>query len=155
MDLIHEIDYAGWIFGWPLRVVGRLNNLNRLGFEAEETADLIWESPLANIVSVTLDYLSRPPHRRMTAYGEKGAIEWDDTIGKVTLWLDGVETREIVSTQTRDQAFLEQAKAFLSCSQGVSDPRLATAKDGVKALAVVDSVRRSSHNRCEEMVAYL
>jgi len=69
-DLIHEIDYAGWLFGWPEGVSARLRNLGRLGIEAEELAQLSWELPAGGVVSVTLDYLTRPSRRLMRACGK-------------------------------------------------------------------------------------
>ena len=67
-DLIHEIDYAGWLFGWPKSLTARLRNMNRLGIASEESADLAWETASGCRVTVILDYLSRPPRRQMTAF---------------------------------------------------------------------------------------
>lgn len=156
LDLIHEIDYAGWIFGWPTALQARVRNLGRLGIEAEEAADLMWETtPEGCVVSMSLDYLSRPSRRHMRALGELGSLEWDGIQGTVTLALTGAPIQIIRSSQTRDEMFLAQANAFLNTSRGIVDPRFTTAEDGVKALAVCDVARRASRNRREERVEYL
>ena len=60
-DLIHEIDYAVWLFGRPQSVFAKLFNLGRLGIEAEETVDLYWQAMAGYGISIHLDYLSRMP----------------------------------------------------------------------------------------------
>jgi hypothetical protein len=51
--------------------------------------------------------------------------------------------------------FLSQTLAFIETARGTDDPRLATADDGVNALAVCDAARLASDSRREEKVAYL
>jgi predicted dehydrogenase len=153
-DLIHEIDYAGWIFGWPKTVQACVRNLSRLGIDTDEVAELLWETAAGCTVSVGLDYLSRPSRRRMRVAGELGMLEWDGIEGTVTLALPDVPVRVERSYQTLDGMFLEQARAFIGVSRGIYDPRLATDEDGVKALAVCDAGRRASENRREELVKY-
>jgi predicted dehydrogenase len=50
--------------------------------------------------------------------------------------------------------FLAQASAFVNTICGASDPRLATAEDGIKALAVCDAAQLASERRREEAVEY-
>ena len=153
-DLIHEIDYAGWLFGWPIALQARVRNLGRLGIRSEEVAELMWETSFGCFVSLSLDYLSRPGRRRMRAAGELGALEWDGIEGTVTMALAGAPPWVMTSTQASDEMFLEQTRAFVDALRGTSDPRLATANEGVKALAVCDTARRASESRYEERVEY-
>ena len=154
LDLIHEVDYAGWIFGWPAAVQGRLKNTGRLGIFAEEIVELDWETAADCMVSVCLDYLSKPPHRFMRACGEDGTVELDGYAGTVWIKKDGLPVREIKSDQTRNDTFSAQARAFVRTADGGEDSRLASAKEGIKALAVCDAARRASNNRREEAVEY-
>ena len=157
LDLIHDIDYPGWIFGWPERVQGSLKNLGRLGIASDEVANVSWEGPQQETVSITMDFLSRPPHRRMTAYGEFGMIQWDDTGNQVHLWLDGEPDADFSCDKFRDEAFLEQTKQFLGVGRvgdNAADGRVTNAQEGTKALAICDAVRKSSESRQEELVAY-
>ena len=154
LDLIHEIDYAGWMFGWPSSLQATLRNLGTLGIAAEEMAELNWETEAGCSVSVHLDYLTRPPSRRLRACGELGTIEWDGVAGAVTLALAGAPAEQLRPSQGRDELFLAQTRAFLRSSGGRRDPNLATGEDGVRALAVCDAARRSSLSRAEEKVNY-
>lgn len=154
LDLIHDIDYAGWIFGWPTSVQARVRNLDRLGIAADEIAEVTWETPTGCIVSVIVDYLSKPAKRRMSAAGSLGTIIWDGINGAVGLTVDGFPPTESISSQQRDQMYLDQDSAFIQASQQRYDTRLADLEDGVKALAVCDAARLASDNRREEQVCY-
>lgn len=155
LDLIHEIDYTTWLFGWPDRVQARLRNLGRLGIVEEETADLVWETPTGAVVSMSLDYLTRPSRRSLRASGEHGTIEWDGIAGTVSVTLAPTAPTLIHSSQTREDMFQWQAQAFLdACRAHGADSRLAAAQDGVRALAVCDAARLASAHRREEPVDY-
>lgn len=154
-DLIHEIDYAGWIFGWPKAVQASVRNLGRLGIEADEVAELMWETEDGCVVSVSLDYLTRPSRRRMTVMGERGTLEWDAIENTIAVSPVKDAVRVERSQQTRDGIFLEQDRAFVNTAQGICDPRLATGQEGVRALAVCDAARRASLSCREELVEYL
>lgn len=153
-DLIHEIDYAGWLFGWPVVLEARLRNLGRLRIAAEEAADLAWETPQGCVISMSLDYLSRPSRRYVRASGEFGTLEWDGTAGEVTLMLASEGKQVFRSTQTTDEMLLAQDIAFIEACRGHPDPRLATCEDGAKALAVCDAARLAARNRREEEINY-
>ena len=62
-DLIHEIDYAIWIFGLRPRSCP-LGKPGLLGIESDEFADILWEAPSGASVSIRLDYLTRIPRRK-------------------------------------------------------------------------------------------
>lgn len=155
LDLIHEIDYAGWLFGWPVTIQARLGNTGRLEIDVEETADLLWSMPGGGLVSMRLDYVTNPARRRMCAYGEHGTLEWDAIRNCSTLFRGDGTRKEVVATQSREDMFEAQARAFLSASKGIFDEQLASGLDGLKALAVCDAARRAELSRREEPVEYL
>jgi len=153
LDLIHEIDYAGWLYGWPDSLRGSVKNLGQLGIEADEIAEMQWSGSDGHGVSVAVDFLTRPTHRRMNAYGEQGSIEWNGTEGTVTLQLVGEEPSIKKAEQNSEQMLTAQTIAFLEAVSGNVDPRLATADDGVRALGICDAARQSSDSGQTEMVA--
>lgn len=157
-DLIHELDYAVWIFGWPNAVRADLRNLGRLNIEAEETAELAWVTDSGASVSIGLDYLSRPARRRMRVCGTGGTLEWDGISGTTTLTPALGSGKTIVSAQGRDAMLQAEHLAFLAAGRGGggdgADPRLATFAEGARALAICDAARLSSRTRREEIVDY-
>ncbi len=153
-DLIHEIDYAGWLFGWPASVQARVRNLGRLGIASDEVADLTWEAADGCLISISLDYLSSPSRRQLRACGERGTLEWDALANTVILTLDGEPPKRVTSAQTHDEMMLAQTRAFINVRQRIYHPLLATGKDGVRALAVCDAARKASKSSCGEKVDY-
>lgn len=152
-DLIHEIDYAGWLFGWPRALQARVEHHGRLGLQADEAADLFWETHDHVAVSLRLDYLSRPAHRSMRAFGEHGVLEWDGIAGTVAATIHGRENHDRLA-RDRDDMYIRQARAFLAATPDDFDSRMATAEDGVRALAICDAARVASSRRAEAEVRY-
>lgn len=154
-DLIHEIDYALWLYGLPKAITANIRSTGALGIPAEDAADILWETHNAGSVSITLDYLSRPAHRQMRTHGELGTLTWDGISGQVILMPAGGQPHTITSTQTRDEMYLAQDLAFIQASSGSHNERLATGADGVRALAVCDAARLASKKKSETEVDYL
>ena len=59
-DMVHEIDYAGVLFGRPDLVGGRLETSGPLDIEAEQAATLLWTTRDRFTVTARLDYVTRP-----------------------------------------------------------------------------------------------
>jgi predicted dehydrogenase len=144
LDLVHEIDYATWLFGRPSGIFARLGNMGRLSIQAEETADLYWETPSGTHLSIRLDYVTRRPHRILRAYGEYGEIVWDGREQSVTLTMGSQEPNEEVLPQLRDEIIRDQAQAFLTGAAGGPTGTLATFEEGAAAVSICDTARRSS-----------
>lgn len=140
-DLIHEIDYAVWLFGRPQRVLGVLANSGTLGIAAEDAADLLWETPSGTSVSIRLDYVSRISRRRITAFGTLGEIRLDFLSKSVCLRIAGTDPVVFQHNQERDEMIARQLTAFLNDSRP-SD--LTTFDEAAFALALCDAARQSS-----------
>lgn len=152
LDLIHEIDYAMWLFGRPEKVFAKLQHSGTLEIESEDTADLLWTAPHAAAVSIRLDYITRRTRRRMTAIGSNGTLEWD-AIGQTVRWVSNAGEEEVVRIeQKRDTMYRDQAEAFLRALSGGSPGDLATLEEGADAVAVCDAARRSSASGREEPI---
>jgi predicted dehydrogenase len=135
-DLIHEIDYAAWLFGWPAQITATLGNTGALGIESEEWAELAWTAGAP--VSIRLDYLTKPATRFIRAHGEHGTLEVDLIGHRVTL---GDEVIDV--PQDRDDMMADQARTFLAAIEGGDPAQLATLDDGARALAICDAARQS------------
>jgi len=130
-----------------------LRNIGRLGIVAEEAADILWEIPNGPAVNMSLDFLTRPPRRLMTAFGENGTLEWDGICGTTTLRPFNGSPEVQTARETVDQILSLQDRVFIH-SEKRSDPRLATVEDALKALAVCDTARLASRNGRTERVQY-
>jgi predicted dehydrogenase len=143
-DLIHEIDYAVWLYGKPAVITAQLSNSGRLGIAAEESADLLWRTPSGTSVSIRLDYVTRRYRRLMTAFGSTGDLAWDFPSHSVTLQKLGSDPATMHVPQDRDEMMRAQAAAFVSASANRGSGQLATLQEGIFAIALCDAARISS-----------
>jgi len=143
-DLIHEVDYALWLFGIPGEVFGRLRNTGRLGIEAEEAADALWTTQESVRVGVELDYLTRTPVRRLRAAGDRGELELDFIGRRLAFQGPGAKARVETVECDRFSMYDGQAAAFLDAVLKKDPGDLATLEEGLEALAVCDALRKSS-----------
>ena len=153
LDLVHEIDYATWIFGWPTSLYARVKNLGRLGIPTDEVAELSWESEERYTVSINLDYITQEPIRRIRALGSSGRLDWNGITGQINLSTNQV-VKEFSSDQSISDMFVEQAKSFVSShSYGTMD-NLVIGEVGTKVLNICESARTSSKSNKPELVDY-
>jgi predicted dehydrogenase len=151
-DLIHEVDYALWLFGMPDRVFGTLRPGTRLGIESEECAQGLWTAPLGASVSLGLDYLTRRAQRDIHVLGSDGEIEYDFVARRLTIQTANARATREEFPNTANDYYVAQAKGFLDAISGGSSGVAATVKDGLLALAVCDAWRKSSQTGCMEGV---
>lgn len=158
LDLTHEIDYTGWLFGWPDSIFARVSNLNRLKIDSDEIAEMSWQTSAGCMVSIGIDYLSRPSHRTIKASGENGTISWNWHTGTVEMALANQDIESWTLDQDVDDLFFKQAQSFLRATQknheSDAEGFIATADDGYKAIAICDAACRSSEGRREENIEY-
>ncbi len=149
-DLAHEIDYAGWLLGWPRSVFARFDRSGRLGIEAEEAAYLDCAHSSGVSVQIDLDYLSRIPVRTMRVFGEQGTLQWNGMTQTVSFEAPGaaVDSREL--PETKDENLLRQDLAFLNGE----DDKLVSGAEALRGLAVCDAARRSADSAKDEAVDY-
>ncbi|MEI6321677.1 MAG: Gfo/Idh/MocA family oxidoreductase [bacterium] len=140
-DLIHEIDYIGWILGWPHSAGADLVNTGRLGIEAEEQAFLHLLVPGDVRVQVALDYLSRPARRNFFVFGEKGTLHLDAISQSVHF--KGLEEEENWHfPQSRNEMLRDEHDAFLNPSIGTA----VGLNESLHSLVVCDAARDSAVN---------
>ncbi|MFN0116734.1 MAG: Gfo/Idh/MocA family protein [Elusimicrobiota bacterium] len=153
-DLVHEIDYTGWIFGWPDSLQAHLGNTGVLGIESEEFADISWNISPYTSVSMRLDYLSNPPRRGIIVTGEKGVLEWDGIKNSVC-FTSNEGRNEWESGENQNAKYEMQLNSFCEAVfSGKTSGLLATVVDGVKAMLVIEAARLASMNKKEMEISY-
>ncbi len=141
-ELIHEVDYAGWMFGWPNSVQGQLTPATNIEIADEEAAKFIWQGTNTNII-FELDLVSDPTTRMVLAKFGEASIMTNLVENKILVQENlKVSTNEFADP--RDAMYTRQLQSFVHAIQGENSAPLATAEEGLKALRVIEAVRLSS-----------
>lgn len=125
LDLIHEIDLAGSLFGGVKdsfhAIVDRVSDLQ---IETEDLAEIHYRSENSVIVSIHLDYLTQGYARHFEFIGEKASARCDLFEPLLTLTGSGNDVIERVEFKSfeRNQMYLDMMKHFTSCIQTRSQP---------------------------------
>lgn len=123
LDAIHELDYACWLLGEPVRVACLTAQVDALELETEAVAAILLAFEGGALAEVHLDYVQRTPSRTCRLIGEEGTLRWDFATGEVRLFADGAWTtfeRE-PAWQTNDM-YLDELRHFLRCLAREEEP---------------------------------
>ncbi|EWT01121.1 oxidoreductase [Intrasporangium oryzae NRRL B-24470] len=151
-DLVHELDYASVLLGEPALVGARLDHDGPLEMAAEQSATLLWTTPVASGVTVRLDYVTRPATRGIVLRGPDGSLEW--TVASATVRHTDPSGSVVEATFAedldRDTVMATQARAALGMHPA-ADPASrhaagapATLPEGLSTLALCDAARALS-----------
>jgi predicted dehydrogenase len=142
-DLSHEVDLALWLFGGVSgRPRGAVRTTGRIEIEADDVVALGWTSPSGVEVSVALDYLTRPPRRGISVYGERGRVEMNLLDGTVrALDVDGAERIWTVAADDIASTYPRQLDELVRAAGGELPTTLATWDDGRAVVELSDAVR--------------
>jgi predicted dehydrogenase len=77
LDLIHEIDYARWLFGDLESVKAHVGSVSALDIETEDIAEIICRTTNGAIGRIHQDYFRRRPKRRLEVVCSDGVVEAD------------------------------------------------------------------------------
>lgn len=150
LELSHEIDYLGWIFGSIDWVRATLVKSSSLEIDVEDTASLILglrkrQHSLSPFCSLTMDFVRHDATRRCQVMGERGVLLWDGLKGEVSLLEAGDSKWKILHSFELDlqNSYLNEWRDFLKCIEEGGKP-LVTGEDGLSVLAVVEAARESS-----------
>ncbi len=142
LTTIHDIDYLYWLFG-PLHTLGAIGGVSGyLDLDVEDYMSAFLLSKDSIPVFLHIDYLQRPPCRRMKIIGNCGFIEWDYYSGKAYLSVDGElrETSELEAGWNRNDLFMSIMHDFLGSICNGYVPRVSF-KDGMETLKIALEIK--------------
>lgn len=109
IDLIHELDYVVWLFGYPIKTDRHTSNKSSLAISASDYANFLLEYNEFN-VNVVLNYFRRDAKRFMEVVCEDGTLMVNLLDNKV-LW-----NNEVVyeSSKSMQDTYLEQIDFYIN-----------------------------------------
>ena len=114
LDLIHELDYCSWLFGFPIESINMKTNKSSLDISSIDNARYLFKYSLFT-VGITLNYFRRNAKRQIEIVTETDTIVGDLLKNKVI----SLNTNEILFDNKFDilETYERQMKYFISCIQ--------------------------------------
>ena len=111
LDLIHEIDYCIWLFGFPGKVINVQRNVSTLEIDACDSANYIMQYPKFT-ATINLNYYRRDKKRQIEILTEDATILIDLEKNSIT----NLVTNEILFTTNFNilETYLHQMNYFIS-----------------------------------------
>jgi len=147
LTLIHEIDYAYWLFGEVKSVFAFTDKISNLEIDVEDVASIIMKTKDNILVELHMDYLQKPPSRSLEIIGTKGKITWDYFKGEIKIYDNKKDIWTTIKEEgfNRNQMYEDEIKHFLNCIKEKEKPRI-TYKDISDVMKIVDAVKKSASN---------
>lgn len=132
LDLFHEMDYAYWWFGKPIKTSAVLTSKSTLAIDAIDYANYLMEYPQFN-VSVILNYFRKDAKRTIEIVGEVETIHVDLLKNSI----EGSESGQMLQHQNFDimYTYIYQMKYFIDHLQQNRDP-MNTLSESIEALKI-------------------
>ena len=145
LTLIHELDYAFWLFG-PARALFAVGGrLGELELDVEDTASILMDCGNAERslpVHVQVDFLQRPPARTCEIVGSRGRLAVDLVAATLVRYDEAGEVAERIDCASfeRNTLFIDEMTHFLACVRGDQQP-LVPLDDGIATLRLALAAR--------------
>lgn len=145
LTLIHELDYAYWLFG-PARALFAVGGqLSDLELDVEDTASILMdcgtvERPVP--VHVQMDFVQRPPNRSCEVVGSRGRLAVDLIASTLVRYdVEGAVAERLENANfERNTLFLQEITHFLACVRSGERP-LVPLDDGIATLRIALAAR--------------
>lgn len=155
---IHDIDYLGWLLGWPDRVYSVGGHLSDLELDVEDVASTLLTCKIdgRNVpVHIHQDYLQKPSSRSCEIIAERGRIHFDLIASTLKVWdRSGQIVRdEDFSAFDRNELFVAAISHFVDCLEGLATSSIPVS-EGARSLAVALAAKRSLLSTNPEPIIY-
>ncbi|MFA6096758.1 MAG: Gfo/Idh/MocA family oxidoreductase [Candidatus Paceibacterota bacterium] len=152
LDLIHEIDYALWLFGDPVGINANVCKLSDLEIETEDYAEIFLKFKTGISVQIHMDYLNRFLARECEIVGELGNIKWNYATDTLEISKIGskIPQKHILKNYDRNEMYMSEIRHFLSCIGFKAKPAV-TIYDGKRALEVALAAKKIGKNNLKKI----
>lgn len=145
LELSHELDYLGWLFGELQPVSAILRSSDELDLNVEDLADILAKSK-SSVITVHLDFLQKKAHRQCRLIGSKAVLEWNLIQNQIT-YIDKKESQMIFdgSQDDRNQMYLDMLRDFQAKIAGQENTCI-TVEEALKAVSFINKVKNIAEN---------
>lgn len=147
LDLSHELDYAYWFFGDPVKIFSHCGKKSDLPIETEDVAEILIEFQSGVWCQVHLDYIQRPSSRTFKLIGTEGTMQADLNDNKLMISTVDGSGWEAIATGgdfQRNSMYVEELRYFIDYLNGKAIKPQAGLEDGIKVLQIALAAKESS-----------
>lgn len=145
LELSHELDYIGWLFGAFETAYCVARNTGALEVDVEDTVDALLVRSDRLAVNVHMDFLQRAPVRTCKVVGEQGTLIWDILNNGIILNVGRDESQILFEDPCydRNDMYLDQLRHFVQVAQGLASPAISL-DDGYGTLCLIEAMKKSA-----------
>jgi predicted dehydrogenase len=145
---IHDLDYSTLLLGAPIELFAVGGKNSSLEVDVEDSIQILMNTKIKNKkipISISLNYVEKPPERTFEVIGDKGKILCD--LNKNTIYWHSHTKKNKKSKFSfpafkRNDMFLDEMKAFLSFASGNKKIGISL-KDSEMSLKIVFLAKKS------------
>jgi len=155
IELIHDLDYALWFFGYPEKTFGQVHKVSNLDISTDDLCSIHLNYENGSLIELHLDYLSHSYQRHCRIIAENGTMTWDMNEHTVCYTKRG-ETQPIaLYTLPIDydinQTYIDELTHFIHIIKDDDQPTISV-NHIQEMMRIVNAIERSSQ---EEKSIYL
>lgn len=143
LELSHEIDLALWLLDDFEITFASLRQSGLLDIDVEDQALLTGSGSNCSLITIRLNFCSRPSRRNIVIRCEKGEINWDLLKGKVDLSTGDQELHSFNPSFQSDDRFRLQAERFIECIYKHEAP-YCSLNDGLKVMKLINQAKEKA-----------
>lgn len=139
LDLSHELDYVQWLCGdlYCLKAINR--KVSSLDIDSDDVMALVGQARNGSVVTISLDYLSRIPQRRVSIQTESNTIIADLIEGRLEVCGNHMDEKEVIIDKCeRNYTYLEMHRSVVARASYAC-----TLNEGVSVMRAIEMVRTS------------
>ena len=149
LDVIHELDYLGWLLGEATELVCDAAHVSALAGDTEDVAEVTLRFASQAIGHLHVDYLRRAYRRDLEIIGADGVITWDYASRSVQVLgpePDRVELQDGAADGPNEAMYVAEMRHFVACLEGREEP-LVDGWEALRSLRMVEAAKRSAAER--------
>jgi predicted dehydrogenase len=149
LDLIHDFDYPGWLFGEAAELSCMAGHVSALAGDTEDLAEVTVRFASGVLAQIHVDYLRRAYRCDLEIIGSDGVITWDYASRAVRVLgpePDRVELHEGTSDGPNEDMYVSELRHFIACIEGREEP-LTEGWEALRSLRMVEAAKRSAAER--------
>ncbi|MCU1733989.1 MULTISPECIES: Gfo/Idh/MocA family protein [unclassified Pseudomonas] len=145
LELSHELDYIGWLFGRFETAYCVARNSGALEVDVEDTVDALLVRNDGLVANVHMDFLQRAPVRTCKVVGQSGTLVWDILNNRISLHSAKDQQSVLFDDPSydRNNMYMDQLRHFAKVAMGVTRPAVGIA-DALETLHLIEAMKRSA-----------